>query len=301
MVDCHGLRSPSDPHDGAAGDEVAGARAEGRAGSFGGKLSGIKELRVDCSSMTLLGSTLSCKPLTRLSKNFQNIPKVDASHALESTLERRWLKMLQPITVLAYVLHPMLQLNHINRMEPIAQPHKLCQLAGDLYTEYFGETIEDMNDVIRHTKSRNRFDSSKAVKIAKIQAAMHSRVAIQEATTQAKPRGTNAPQREFQRQFLPAALGATSSLSIPTPNASQQIGASRLNDKTEWTLSGFANAQLDETIVDLPDLVVANDQWANLLENWFNEIKEEEYDAEDLLEYGIGQAPHQTIIKQCLL
>ncbi|BBN15524.1 hypothetical protein MPTK1_6g20250 [Marchantia polymorpha subsp. ruderalis] len=89
------------------------------------------------------------RTLARLSKNFQNILEVDASHALESILEKRWLKMLQPIMVLAYVLHPMLQLNHINRMEPIGQPHNLCQLASNLYTEYFGGTIEYRDAVIR--------------------------------------------------------------------------------------------------------------------------------------------------------
>ncbi|OAE23370.1 hypothetical protein AXG93_1660s1290 [Marchantia polymorpha subsp. ruderalis] len=173
------------------------------------------------------------RTLARLSKNFQNILEVDASHALESILEKRWLKMLQPIMVLAYVLHPMLQLNHINRMEPIGQPHNLCQLASNLYTEYFGGTIEYRDAVIRQnakpqlaavalrlfgmfvhagsierlwsalgliqTKSRNRLDSAKAVKIAQIQAAIRSRVAIQEATGHTKPRGTNAPQRQFQR------------------------------------------------------------------------------------------------------
>lgn len=60
--------------------------------------------------------------------------------------------MLQPIMVLPYVLHPMLQLNHINRMEPIAQPHNLCQLAGNLHTEYFGGTSEDRNVVIRQVR-----------------------------------------------------------------------------------------------------------------------------------------------------
>ncbi|OAE27609.1 hypothetical protein AXG93_2520s1050 [Marchantia polymorpha subsp. ruderalis] len=173
----------------------------------------------------------------------------------------------------------------------------LNQLAGDLYMEYFGGNIEDKNAVIRQfgeykthkddfslvnayaceedptgfwemmqdakpqlaavalrlfgmsvhagsverlwsalgliqTKSCNRLDSAKAVKIAQIQAVMRSRVAIQEVTAQAKPR---------------------------------------------------------------------DNQWANLLEIWFNKIHEEEYDAEDRLEYGIGQAPHRTIIKQCLL
>ncbi|BBN06385.1 hypothetical protein MPTK1_3g20670 [Marchantia polymorpha subsp. ruderalis] len=71
------------------------------------------------------------------------------------------------------------------------------------------------------TKSCNRLDSAKAVKIAQIQAVMRSRVAIQEVTAQAKPRGTNASQRQFQRLYLPTASGATSSLSIPTPHASQ--------------------------------------------------------------------------------